>query len=98
MAHKISVMVVDDFEPWRRFVASALKNRSDLEIISEAVGGLEAVTKSAELRPDLILLDLGLPSLHGIEVARRILLARAQTKILIVCEDSSPDMVLAALE
>src|SRR5271155_2711762 len=68
----VRVLVVDDYEPFRRFVCSTLKQRSDLQVIGEASDGLEAVRKAEEMQPDLILLDLGLPGLNGLEAARRI--------------------------
>jgi CheY-like chemotaxis protein len=65
-------LIVDDYEPWRAFVAATLKNLSELRIIAEARDGLEAVQIAQQLQPDLILLDIGLPALNGIEAARRI--------------------------
>jgi len=53
--------VVDDFEPFRRFVCATLEGRPELQVIGEASDGLEAVHKAEELKPDLILLDIGLP-------------------------------------
>ena len=66
------VPVVDDYEPFRRFVRSTLERRPELQVIAEAADGLEAVQKAEELHSDLILLDVGLPTLNGIEAARRI--------------------------
>ena len=65
----LTALVVDDFEPFRRFVCSKLESRPDLQVIGEASDGLEAVEKAQALKPDLILLDIGLPSLNGIEAA-----------------------------
>lgn len=59
--------------------------------------GLEAVQKAEELRPDLILLDIGLPTLNGIEVARRIRKLSPESKIIFVSQESSADVVQAAL-
>jgi DNA-binding NarL/FixJ family response regulator len=91
------VLVVDDFEPWRRFVHSMLQKQPELQIVSEVSDGLEAVEKAQELQPDLILLDIGLPTLNGIEVARRIRENAPQSKILFVSENRSPDVARAAL-
>jgi len=71
-ASSIWVLVVEDFEPFRRFVCSTLTKRPEMQIVAEASDGLEAVQKAEEMQPDLIMLDVGLPTLNGIEVARRI--------------------------
>ena len=68
----VRILVVDDFEPFRHFVCTTLKARPELQVIGEAADGLEAVQKAEELQPDLIFLDIGLPTLNGIEVASRI--------------------------
>lgn len=91
------VLVVDDFEPFRRVVASILQKRPELQIICEVSDGLEAVQKAEELQPDLILLDIGLPKLNGIEAARRIRKLSSGSKILFVSQESSADVVQEAL-
>ena len=67
----IRVLVVEDYEPWRRYFSTALQKQPKLQVIGEVSDGLEAVQKAQELQPDLILLDIGLPSLNGLEVARK---------------------------
>ena len=91
------VLVVDDYEPWRRFVSTTLPKEPKLQVVSEASDGLEAVQKALELQPDLILLDIGLPTLNGIEAARRILQSAPKTKILFVSEQRSADVAEGAL-
>jgi len=93
----IRILVVEDFAPFRAFVTSALDQYPEFEIIGELSDGLEAVSKAAELNPDLILLDIGLPSLNGIAAARRIREHSPQPKILFVSGDLSPDIVEQAL-
>lgn len=93
----IRALVVDDYEPWRRFVCAKLQERSDLYVVGEASNGLEAVEKAKELQPDLIFLDIGLPSLNGIEAARRILRLLPKTKILFVSQENDANLVAAAL-
>jgi DNA-binding NarL/FixJ family response regulator len=93
----IRVLVVDDFEPWRRFLFSRLQKQPELVIICEASDGMEAVQKAEELQPDLILLDIGLPKLNGLEAARRIREIAPQSKILFVSQESSSDVVQEAL-
>jgi DNA-binding NarL/FixJ family response regulator len=96
-ARKIRVLVVDDYSPWSRFLRSLLEKRPELEVVGEASDGLEAVQKAQELQPDLILLDVGLPKLSGIEAARRIRDLSSTSKILFVSEYRSWDIAEAAL-
>ena len=93
----VRVLVVDDYEPFRRFVCSTLEQRPDLQIIGEAADGLEAVHKAEELQPDLIVLDIGLPTLNGIGAARRIRELSPESKILFVSQESSADLVQESL-
>jgi DNA-binding NarL/FixJ family response regulator len=86
------VLVVDDYEPWRAVVAAILKNQSKLRIIGEARDGFEAVQIAQQLQPDLILLDIGLPALNGIEAARRIREVSPKSKILFVSDNRSWDI------
>jgi DNA-binding NarL/FixJ family response regulator len=91
------VLIAEDFEPFRRFTCSTLGKRSDMQIICEVSNGLEAVQKAGELKPDLILMDIGLPVLNGIEAARRILKLSPQSKIIFLTQESSADVVQEAL-
>jgi DNA-binding NarL/FixJ family response regulator len=95
--HRAKILLVDDFEPWRRFVASMLQQNPQWQIIGEASDGLEAIQKAEELRPDLILLDLGLPKLNGIEAARQIRNVAPESKIIFLSQESSADIVQEAL-
>ena len=96
-ARSIRVLVVEDYEPFQRFVASILQKQPELQIICKASDGLEGVQKAEELQPDLILLDIGLPSLNGIEIARQIRKLSPKSKILFVSQESSADVVQEAL-
>jgi DNA-binding NarL/FixJ family response regulator len=93
----IRVLVVDDFQPFRVFVCSALRKKAEFEDIHEAADGLEAIQKAEELQPDLIVLDIGLPTVNGIEAARQIRRLSANSKIIFVSQESSPDVVEEAL-
>jgi len=92
-----TVLVVDDFDAFRQFVRSTLRKNPQLQIIGEAADGLEAVHKAEELQPDLIVLDLGLPTLNGIEAARQIRKLSPESKILFLSQESDPDVVQEAL-
>jgi DNA-binding NarL/FixJ family response regulator len=91
------VLVVDDYEPFRQRVCSSLARRTDFKVVGQASDGLEAVQKAEELRPDLILLDIGLPKLNGMDVARRLCKVIPETRILILSQESSIDLVREAL-
>jgi len=92
----LKVLVVEDAQEFRRFVCSLLKSRPEFQV-ETAADGLEAVQKAQELRPDLILLDIGLPNLNGIEVARRVRTLTPATRILFVSALADPDIVREAL-
>lgn len=94
---QIRVLVVEDFEPFRRYICSTLSKRSNLQIIGEAADGTEAIQKADDLRPDLILLDIGLPTLNGIAAAREIRKLSPDSKIIFVTQESSADVVQEAL-
>ena len=87
----------EDYEPFRRFICSELGKRPELQIVGEASDGLQAVQKAEELQPGLILLDVGLPTLNGIEAARQIRKLSPESKTLVVSQESSADMVQEAL-
>ena len=97
MSASVRILIVDDFEPWRRFLSSFLQQDPAWQIICEASDGLEAIEKSRELQPDLIVLDIGLPKLNGIEVARQIRQISPRSRILFLSENCSPAVVRAAL-
>jgi DNA-binding NarL/FixJ family response regulator len=91
------VLVIDDYEPWRRFTFSTLEKEPEVLVIGEVADGLEAVKQIQELQPELILLDISLPTLNGIEVARRIREVSPTSKILFVSENRSLDIAEEAL-
>jgi len=94
----VSVLVVDDFAQWRQVVRVALQGKLGLRKIAEAVDGLEAVHKAEDLQPDLVVLDIGLPTLNGIEAARGIRGASPKSKIVFLTENHSCDVAEAALD
>jgi DNA-binding NarL/FixJ family response regulator len=94
----IRVLVVDDFEKWRRQVHLLLQARPAWRVIAEASDGSEAVQKAEDLKPDLILLDIGLPKLNGIEAARQIRQRSPSSKIVFLSQNSDLDIVRAAFD
>jgi len=77
------ILIADDHEMLRRGIRSALKDEAELEIIAEAVDGQDAVDKAIALKPDLVILDINMPTLNGLVAVRQILRSRPRTKILI---------------
>ena len=98
MASRTSVMIVDDFEPWRSFVSARLLKEPNLQIVCEVADAVEAIGEANKIQPNLILLDIGLPSLNGIETAQQIFQIAPGSRILFVSEQSDPDVVIAALD
>jgi CheY-like chemotaxis protein len=90
--NSVRVLVVDDFLPWRQFVCRALLARPTWRVIGQVADGLEAVQKAQDLQPDLIVLDIGLPTINGIEAARRMRTAVPDSKILFLTENSSDEI------
>jgi len=83
------ILVVEDHTAVRRFICSELQQRTEFHIVGEADNGLDAVQKAQELQPDLVVLDVGLPKLNGLEAARQIGSLVPDTKILFLSLESS---------
>ena len=92
------ILVVEDFDAYRAFIASLLMVKRNIRVIGEARNGLEAVERAQELAPDLILLDVGLPGLNGIEAAQRILQLMPESKIIFLTQETSREIILEALD
>lgn len=93
----IRILIADDYADWRRHVRLLLQARPEWQVIAEASDGSETVQKVEELKPDLILLDIGLPKLNGIEAAWRIRQLSPSSKIVFLSQNNDRDFVRAAL-
>jgi DNA-binding NarL/FixJ family response regulator len=93
----VRILVVEDFQAFRQFISSTLHRKKEWQVVCEVSDGVEAVHKAAVLQPDLILLDVGLPRLNGLEAARRIATIAPQSKILFLSQESSADVVRECL-
>jgi len=93
---ELSILVADDFAPWRAQARRLLQQQNEWQII-EACDGLEAIHKAGELQPDIVLLDIAMPILNGIEAAQKIREASPQSRIIFVTMDGDADAKAAAL-
>jgi DNA-binding NarL/FixJ family response regulator len=96
-AGPIRVLVADDHPVFRRGMRAILGADAGTELVGEATDGEEAVARALELRPDVILMDLNMPNVTGIEATRRILEASPDTAILMLTMFEDDDSVLAAM-
>jgi DNA-binding NarL/FixJ family response regulator len=83
------ILLVDDFDPFRGVVTTILQEQPGLQVVGEASDGLIAVKRAEELQPDLVLLDISLPKLSGIEAARQMRSLAPQSIILFLSQNSS---------
>jgi DNA-binding NarL/FixJ family response regulator len=94
----IRILIVDDFLSWQHFVLEMLRPETDLQIISVAADGWEAVHKAREVQPDLILMDLSLPGMNGIDATRQIRILSPCSKVLFLSEHRDCNLIHAAFE
>jgi DNA-binding NarL/FixJ family response regulator len=93
----IRILLVDDFVPWHAAVKSLLKVNPELQVIYTATNGLEAIGQAQQFQPDLVLLDIGLPGINGIEAAAHILRVSPGSKIIFLSDNDCPDVQERAL-
>ena len=93
----VRILIADDYADWRDQIRLLLQARPEWQIISEVGDGLDAVAEAQQMKPDLILLDIGLPKMNGIEAARRIRRLSPDSEIVFISLHNSPDVVQAAL-
>jgi DNA-binding NarL/FixJ family response regulator len=94
----LSVLVVDDYQPFRQYICSRLEEEPEFQVVGQASDGLDAIQKAEQLQPDLVLLDIGLPKLNGLQAAMRIRNVAPLAKILFLSQEFSSDMVEAAFK
>ena len=94
----LRALIGEDYEEFRRLLRVMLQEKTQCSVISEVSDGLQAVQQAQELQPDVILLDLSLPKLDGMAVARRICTLCPNSKILFVSQNSDPEIIRAALQ
>ena len=95
---KIRIVLTDDHTLFRQGIKTLLSTESDLDIVGEAANGAEAVEKVNELRPDLVLMDIGMPGLSSFEATRQIKKARPDTKVLFLTMYDDEDYLVQCME
>jgi DNA-binding NarL/FixJ family response regulator len=94
---KFRVLIVDDCEPWRREVSSLLSESDCVQVVGESSEGQDAIQRSKDLQPDLVLLDIQLPRMNGLMAARSIRDACPNTRILFLSSYQGLDIMQEAL-
>jgi DNA-binding NarL/FixJ family response regulator len=89
----VRILIVDDYEFWRYCVVSMLRDYPEFEIVGEGSDGLDAIEMSAELHPDIVLLDVGLPELNGFEAAREIRKVSPASSIVFLAQSCDEALV-----
>ena len=98
MSQTIRVLIVDDHTIVRKGIRALLAEIAGLEVVGEAADGQEAISQAARLNPDVILMDLGMPRLDGIEATRLIKAERPESRILVMTSFATDDKVLPAIK
>jgi DNA-binding NarL/FixJ family response regulator len=93
----IRILIADDHQPVRRGLRAMLCGEADLEVIGETGAGQETVTRAESLQADLILMDLNMPGVNGLEATRRILHASPHIRVLVLTMADDDESVFAAL-
>jgi len=94
----IRILLVEDHKPFRRYVSSMLQQQANLQVIGEVGDGPQAVRRAEALQPDVILLDVGLPGINGLEAARHIRDVARKARIIFLTQESSPEVVQEAFD
>ena len=92
----VRILIVDDYDFWRYCVVSMLKEYPEFEIVGEGLDGLDAIDMSAELKPDIVLLDIGLPEVNGFEAAREIVKVSPGSRIVFLTQSRNEDLIREA--
>jgi DNA-binding NarL/FixJ family response regulator len=94
----LKVLIADDHEIVRQGMRSMLEAQRECQVVGEAADGRQAVTLTKELNPDVVILDIGMPTLNGLEATRQILKMRPQTKVLILTMHESDSVIREVLD
>lgn len=95
---KITVVIADDHELFRQGTRNLIENEEDIEVVGEAVNGKEAIEMVEKLKPDIVLMDISMPEVNGIEATKRIKIIRPSTAVIILTAYDNDKYISALLE
>lgn len=95
---KIRILLVDDHTLFRQGMKTLISAEPDMEVVGEASDGAEAITKASELRPDVVLMDIGMPGFSSFEATRQIKKNRPETKVLMLTMYDDEDYLVEGME
>jgi two-component system, NarL family, nitrate/nitrite response regulator NarL len=97
ISERLKFLVVDDHEQFRKYVCGLLESQPRFAVVGEAANGVEAIGRASEVQPDVVVLDINMPVLGGIEAAEQILLLAPKTQIIFLTQDDSEMMIEGAM-
>ena len=92
----IRILLADNFLSWHRIIPEIIRLETDLKVVAKVTDGVEAVEKAVQLQPDVVLLELRLPRMHGLRAAEQIQERCTASKIVFLSIEPDPDVIRAA--
>ena len=96
--HKIKVLIVDDHAIMRDGIRALLSINEDIEVVGEASEGKEALKKVPELKPDVIVMDIAMPGMDGMEATRQMVKGNSKVKVLVLTQHDNKEYILSAIK
>lgn len=96
--HKIRLLIIDDHPMMREALVTAFSEEKDLQVVGQAAGGIEGIQLAQERQPDVVLLDLLMPGMDGLQALPRILEVDPQAKVIVVSSLEDEDRIFAAIQ